>query len=452
MGWPRNMLSKTRPMVPVLLDNWESREKKDSNTIAPPHPPVWDLLWKKFPRAPIKTSRASVGNIERGHPNLGAGCLALGMTLLFLWIPQVFAEDRQQRLEVLEQRIDSLQQTLESTREHKDQARKQLEQSERRMGRLAKDLRESQRELQERGETLQQLQVKRELKQRQVTRQRGLLAGQLRSAYIMGRQERLKLLLTQEVPGRLSRIMAYHEYLSRERTHHIRDMERQMTELLSLEQEVSDQRQVLNLLLARQEMDQQQLEADSRLHRSLVKELDTLLRATGTALRGARQDARNLSALLDRLEQQALQREKERRKPIKEHKGRLDWPVKGRLAFRFGTQRASGGLSWDGVVINAPEGRDVRAVHHGRVAFADWLRGFGLLLILDHGGGYMSLYGFNQTLLKETGEWVDEGETLALVGTSGGRTRPGVYFGIREAGRPQNPQRWCKGLKQGRTG
>jgi septal ring factor EnvC (AmiA/AmiB activator) len=111
-----------------------------------------------------------------------------------------------------------------------------------------------------------------------------------------------------------------------------------------------------------------------------------------------------------------------------------------------------GELRWDGVLISAPEGQEVRAVHHGRVAFADWLRGFGLLLIIDHGDGYMTLYGHNQSLFKETGEWVEAGEPVALVGTSGGRARAGVYFGIRHQGRPVDPGAWCRASRGNRMG
>jgi septal ring factor EnvC (AmiA/AmiB activator) len=103
-------------------------------------------------------------------------------------------------------------------------------------------------------------------------------------------------------------------------------------------------------------------------------------------------------------------------------------------------------------MISAPEGREVRAVHHGRVAFADWLRGFGLLMIVDHGDGYMTLYGHNQSLFKEVGDWVGADEAIALVGNSGGRERSGVYFGIRFKGRPVNPTKWCRRLASGKVG
>ena len=124
-------------------------------------------------------------------------------------------------------------------------------------------------------------------------------------------------------------------------------------------------------------------------------------------------------------------------------RGRLPWPASGRIVNRFGSPKL-GALVWDGVMISAPEGREVRAVHHGRVAFADWLRGFGLMLIVDHGDGYMTLYGHNQSLFKEAGDWVEVGEPVALVGSSGGREQAGVYFGIRYQGRAVDPAKWCR--------
>jgi septal ring factor EnvC (AmiA/AmiB activator) len=130
--------------------------------------------------------------------------------------------------------------------------------------------------------------------------------------------------------------------------------------------------------------------------------------------------------------------------PFASRKGELAWPAKGRIGARFGSARGVGRLYWDGVLIEAPEGGEVRSVHYGRVAFADWLRGFGLLLIIDHGDGYMTLYGYNQSLFKETGEWVEAGEVIAQVGRSGGRSTSGVYFGIRHNGEPIDPKKWCK--------
>ena len=128
--------------------------------------------------------------------------------------------------------------------------------------------------------------------------------------------------------------------------------------------------------------------------------------------------------------------------PFEEYRGRLTWPVAGSLVRDFGQPRVGGQLKWNGVVLAADRGREVRAVYHGRVAFADWLAGMGLLVIVDHGDGYMTLYGYNETILKSAGDWVAPGDVLATVGDSGGQAQPGLYFEIRQGTRPLNPRRW----------
>jgi septal ring factor EnvC (AmiA/AmiB activator) len=131
--------------------------------------------------------------------------------------------------------------------------------------------------------------------------------------------------------------------------------------------------------------------------------------------------------------------------PFASLQGKLKWPAQGRMVHHFGAYREQGALRWNGVLIAAPPGSPVRAVHHGRVVFADWMRGFGNLIIVDHGGGYMSLYGHNESLLKGPGDWVRGGETLATSGNSGGQSQAGLYFEIRHKGTPVNPARWCRG-------
>ena len=130
--------------------------------------------------------------------------------------------------------------------------------------------------------------------------------------------------------------------------------------------------------------------------------------------------------------------------PFAERSGRLEWPVSGRVQSAFGSERAGGRLRWQGIVIGAGAGSRVRAVHHGQVVFADWMSGFGHLIILDHRDGYMSLYGFNQRLLRGEGEWVEPGEAIAVVGDSGARDGPGLYFGIRRDGEPHDPIAWLE--------
>jgi len=133
--------------------------------------------------------------------------------------------------------------------------------------------------------------------------------------------------------------------------------------------------------------------------------------------------------------------------PIKQLKGKLPWPTQGEIVRNFGSRDTSSGSRWKGVLIRAKEGNEVHAIHYGHVVFADWLRGFGLLLIIDHGNGYMSLYGHNQSIYKQTGDWVASNEVVSSVGNSGGRDNTGLYFEIRRNGKPQNPKSWILARK-----
>jgi septal ring factor EnvC (AmiA/AmiB activator) len=259
-------------------------------------------------------------------------------------------------------------------------------------------------------------------------------------------------LLSQEEPGTVSRVLAYYEYLSKARARRIASIRERMAELYSMQQEIGRQQEQLGVLREQRRSDREQFMVLRLRREALIEELGRSLTGQGEQLRTLKRDAERLQQVVEQLDKVAEQAEAEKSKPIKARRGSLAWPVKGRLISRFGSRRAASGLTWDGVVIGAPEGAPVKAVYHGRVAFADWLRGFGLLLILDHGDGYMSLYGFNQTLLKETGEWVDEGEAIALVGDSGGRNHAGLYFAIRHRARPYNPRKWCQRLRGSRTG
>ncbi len=130
-------------------------------------------------------------------------------------------------------------------------------------------------------------------------------------------------------------------------------------------------------------------------------------------------------------------------RPFKQQKGKLPWPASGPFLATYGEPRKQGGLKWNGVLISTAHGTPVRAVSHGRIAFADWLQGYGFITIIDHGEGYMSLYGHNETLIKQAGDWVNSGEVIATSGDSGGQPMPGVYFEIRSRGKPVNPGGWC---------
>ncbi len=362
------------------------------------------------------------------------------------------SEDQQHQLDALHQSIGKLEETRRETRGQKEGVLRELEDMERRVGTVSRALRGIERDLKERAETLEQLRRARELKERGLGRQRDELHRQLRGAFILGRQKRLKLLLNQEDPGRISRILAYYEYLSRGRARRIHQIQEWVEELQEVEAAVFEQRAQLARLRTEREAERQRLEQIRGDRKTLLAVLDRTLREKETAIRELKQDATALRQLMERLKRAAEQTENQPIESLHARKGRLPWPTAGRLSAGFGTPRAAGGLVWDGVVISAPQGSEITAVYHGQVAFADWLRGFGLMVIVDHGDGYMTLYGFNQALLKETGEWVSEGDAIALAGDSGGRKTSGLYFGIRHQGQPRNPRIWCRTLPRGKPG
>ncbi|MES9856936.1 MAG: peptidoglycan DD-metalloendopeptidase family protein [Sedimenticola sp.] len=356
-------------------------------------------------------------------------------------------------LKQLRQQINTLQHSLKEREDEQQRLQEELQVSERQIGEAARRLRVLSESLKRQRQRLGQLQERRQRQQGELAGHQKILAGQVRAAYAMGRQERLKILLNQQDPAVVSRMLVYYDYFNRNRTERMKQIDRVLETLGETELALTLEEQRLVELQSSELDTKQQMELAQGERHQVVAALNQDLRSKGQRLKGLQQDETQLQKLLSKLEEELIAQPLERldRKLFKSRKGKLSWPSKGRLTARFGTSRA-GNLKWDGVLIAAPEGRAVRSIHHGRVAFADWLRGFGLLLIIDHGDGYMSLYGHNQSLFKETGEWVDAGEQVALVGSSGGQNNPGVYFGIRYKGRAVNPKIWCKRSRNNRVG
>jgi len=280
-----------------------------------------------------------------------------------------------------------------------------------------------------------------------VKQQSGMLAHQLRSAYMMGREDRLKILLNQDDPARISRLMLYYEYLNQDRVLKLSNYQHELNELGRIENEHLEESAQLVALLERKKIEQKNLERVRAMRSDVLVSLDQELKHKGDKLSQLKANERQITELL-----LSIQRimgnfplDESPSMPFREMRGRLTWPVNGKLIKRFGAQRMGG--QWDGVLIGAAEGASVRAILRGRVAYSDWLRGYGFITILDHGDGYMTLYAFNQSLYKEVGDWVDTGEVIASVGKSGGRATPGLYFGIRKSGKPINPVTWCKRVR-----
>lgn len=376
---------------------------------------------------------------------LAAVLLSLLLTAQAACADAADAEQQRAALERLRSQIAGLQDEIAAKRSARSGLTNTLHSADQEIARAAQQLRRLDQELAQQRERLLGLEAERAAQAQALLGHRAALAAQARAAYAMGRQERLKILLNQQDPATVSRAMVYYDYLSRARARKMALIREQLGQLADTEDAIRQEEQRLAALRAQRSDELAQMEAAQQQRRSLVEALARELADQGEQLQRLQADERDLEGLLERLEQVLADIPLDQpQAAFAEQRGRLAWPARGQLLARFGTPRL-GRLRWDGVMIGAAEGQEVRAVHHGRVAFADWLRGFGLLLIIDHGDGYMTLYGHNQALFKEPGDWVDVNEAVALVGSSGGRERAGVYFGIRHQGRAVDPASWCRG-------
>jgi septal ring factor EnvC (AmiA/AmiB activator) len=279
---------------------------------------------------------------------------------------------------------------------------------------------------------------------RRLATERATLASQVRTSYMNGRAELPKLVLSQQSPASLGRMLVYFDYFNRARSARIGAVSAEVAELSDLGSRSEQAAAELASLESAESAQVAALEHARDERRAAVAELDAGIADSNDKIGKARADEKRLAELVAELTQLMAGFPVDGEQPFDRLKGKLAWPVMGRLAGEFGQPREGGTVKWTGVLIEANQGTPVRAIYRGRVAFADWLPGLGLLLVLDHGGGYMSLYGHNQSLLKEPGDWVSPGETIAQVGDTGGQARSALYFEIRAKGEPVNPHDWIK--------
>jgi septal ring factor EnvC (AmiA/AmiB activator) len=363
-------------------------------------------------------------------------------------------KEKIEKLKQLQGKIERVENSIKATQKQKKNASSILRDTERSIGDSTRRLRVLEGRLKRQRQQLSELEQKRQHEQKDLDHHRDVLEKQIRAAYAMGRQERLKILLNQQDPAKLSRVMTYYDYLNAERTQEMSEITEMLNKLELLEKQISTEETRLLALKEKEEVERKVLETARKTREKVLIALDDSIKDKSQQMRHLKQDEQRLQSVLSELQEAManLSQEVFEDKPFKNLRGKLPWPAKGRIAASFGSAKQVGNLRWDGVLIRAAEGNEIRSIHHGRVAFADWLRGFGLLMIIDHGEGYMSLYGHNQSLFKEAGEWVEPGEVVALVGNSGGLRKPSLYFGIRKKGKAVNPRRWCKKQKGSKVG
>lgn len=353
-------------------------------------------------------------------------------------------------LEQLQKQINQISGKLGSERKDRDELQELLSRTEKHISQLSASLRDLQQQQAVLDSRLNSLQQQQDSQQQGLVRQRHELHHLLVSAYANGRQEKLKLFLNQQDPALLNRMMTYYRFLNEQRLTRINEIEQLLDGLEKTRLEIEQTRVELESSVSRQTLELEQLQAARHARGQLVAELNQSISSKEQALERLVQDRKALTSVIENIEKQEKARQQQKQVSIGSLKGRLPWPTSGNITRSFGQSKA-GDVSWDGVLISSPEGQEVKAIHYGRVAYADWLRGYGLLTIIDHGNGIMTLYGHNQSLLKEVGEWVDKLEPVALTGNSGGNLESGLYFSIRRDGKPSNPRHWCRKTTGGRV-
>lgn len=354
--------------------------------------------------------------------------------------------EKKKELETLRQRMRVLRQKLEDKQQEKDSETKILKDIEVRIAERAYVLKKINRYLSKQKSELKKLKEEQQKTRNTLASQRNILSEQIRSAYMIGSQEYLKLLLNQENPAAVDRTLTYYDYFHKARSRHIDEAVLTITKLDQLTAQVNIKSEELAVSRKQQLVEKQKLEDDFIDRSIIVKAMEKEIANQGQQLKKLTASELQLQQLLKEIRNimPSMLTEMDKRETFRKRRGQLRWPVKGNVKRLFGKSRQAANLKWNGVVIPSQEGKDVKAISHGRVAYADWLRGYGMLVIIDHGEGYMTLYGYNQALYKETGDWVEEGEVIATVGRSGGQAKSGLYFEVRVKGKPSNPTKWCK--------
>jgi septal ring factor EnvC (AmiA/AmiB activator) len=362
----------------------------------------------------------------------------------------VHAEDRdQQRVETeqelqrLREQIKQLQSNQQKTRSKLSTEQKALKDADIAINRSTKTLRATQRDLQASERKLADLKEERIQLDKKKLAQQDALRDQIRAAYMNGNQEYIKVLLNQEDPSKLARTLMYYDYLNKARAERIAELKTTLERLAEVIINIDQEQQQLARLEAEQRAQNNKLTRLKNERQEVVAELQKQVISDEKKLAEWQANESDLISILEALKQQIAQIiPQQALNGLSKLRGQLNWPVNGRLKERFGRKREDSQAKWSGVLISARSGQDVQAIYHGRVVYSDYLRGFGLITIIDHGDGYMSLYGHNEALYKAAGDWVEAGERIAAVGQTGGYPDTGLYFEIRHKSKAINPLRF----------
>jgi septal ring factor EnvC (AmiA/AmiB activator) len=352
------------------------------------------------------------------------------------------AKVKEQELEEVRARISELKESMDAIAKERDRLTAELQDIEVQIAEHRSRLKEIERDQAWTAGRKQALEKELADRQAHLDAESEALAAQVRAAYMSGSQEKIRLLLNEQDPATLGRLMAYYRYLNEYRASNIGAVMEEIRKLEELNSQIAAEAARLDQLAKSRYDELGRLDGSQQSRKTLLASLKQKMATEGAEVERLAAQEQDLTRLIAELSSILSDYPITSEEPFSRHKGKLTWPVAGALVHDFGQPRAGGQLKWNGVVLAAGRGREVRAVYHGRIAFADWLAGMGLLVIVDHGEGYMTLYGYNETILKNTGDWVAPGDVIATVGDSGGQAQTGLYFELRQGTKPVNPRQW----------
>jgi septal ring factor EnvC (AmiA/AmiB activator) len=373
---------------------------------------------------------------------------------------------KQDELKDVRSRILALQEEMEHTNEDKSEVTDALKHSERRISDVNRGLRDLESRQRKLARTLKQLAVDTQATENQINEQQKRLAELLREHYVQDGGDALKLMLNGRNPGEVARNIEYYGYIGRARAELIRQHRESLNHLHTLQEKTREQNNDLHQVKQERVAQKKTLETEKGERQQVLYKLSEQIRQQRKEIDTLVRDEKRLTRLIEKLARLAATTPKPKLQTqpnnktgqsVKEVadaslaglnfprlKGKLALPVAGEILSKFGQNREDGGPAWKGLFIRARQGHEVHSVGSGKVAFADWLRGFGNLLIIDHGDGYLSLYSNNESLYKQPGDPVRAGDVVATVGSTGGQNEPGLYFELRHQGKPFDPLTWVR--------
>ncbi|MBU3020829.1 peptidoglycan DD-metalloendopeptidase family protein [Aestuariibacter sp. A3R04] len=353
----------------------------------------------------------------------------------------VFAQEQAEaKLAELQAELKARQATLAANKANADELMSALKRSELEIAEVARALNSTSEALADNRVQQERLTAEQRALKKAIVQQQDALASQLRSAFMAGNYDYAKMLFYQDEASTFERVLTYYQYVSKARLAEITRFKTNVARLETVTEGLAKKAEELSILLTTQKQQREVMLARQQDRKSTLAKLNQKIASDAAKVNELKQNEAALVTAIEEARRSAELANTEL-EGLSGSKGKLLKPVSGRVQRLFGSRR-QGQVRWKGIIIEGAEGSSVRAVSRGRVLYSDWLRGFGLVTIIDHGKGYMSVYGHNQALLKQAGEMVAGGETIALVGQSGGQTSPNLYFEIRHKGKALNPSSW----------